>query len=329
MRVVKFLLGVLVLIAALIGMAFVTAPRDHWTMGADILAPVPGEDMDAWLSTRESLFDDITEGTEKRIVWAGEPGAQTPVALVYLHGYSATRQEIAPVPEGIAAALGANLFETRFAGHGRAGAAMGDATPLDWATDLAEAMAIGRRLGERVILMGTSTGGSIATLGALDPAYREDVAALVLVSPNFEIYDPQAWLLDLPYASSWIPGVVGETRSWEPQNDLQGQFWTTSYPTRAVFPMRTTQSAARDADHSAATVPLLVFYSELDTVVVPAETERVMADWGAPVEAIIVNDAGDDSNHVIAGDILSPARTTPMIEATVAWLGEQGIAAPE
>lgn len=327
MRIAKFIIGVLVLIAALISMAWVTAPRDSWTPAANILAPEPGPDMDAWLARRESLFEDITPDTEKRIIWAHEIGAPTPYALVYLHGYSATRQEIAPVPEQIAAALGANLFETRFAGHGRSGEALADATPLDWATDLAEAMAIGRRLGERVILIGTSTGGSIATLGALDPAYRDDIAALILVSPNFEINDPQAWLLDLPYARRFVPMLAGETQSWEPQNAEQRRYWTTSYPTRALFAMRTTQNAARDAEHERAVTPLLVFYSELDTVVSPEETARVIAEWGQDARGIVINDASTASNHVIAGDILSPEHTAPTIETTLNWLAEYGIEA--
>ena len=326
MRFLKALLALLILLAAAIGLAYATTPRLHWLAGAEVAAVVPGADLDAWLTQHEGVFDDITTGTEKHITWAGEPGARTSLALVYLHGYSATRQEISPVPERLAQALGANLFATRFAGHGRSGAALAEATPEDWATDLAEAMAIAARLGDRVVLIGTSTGASIATLAALDPAYRDAIAALVMVSPNFELNNPQAFLLHLPYAERWVPLVVGETRSWEPQNDGQARYWTSSYPTRALFAMRAVQRAAGGSDHAAARAPALIFYATGDQVVLPAATEDVIARWGAPVNGVILQGADDPGQHVITGDLLSPSTTETVITQTLDWLRAQRIA---
>src|SRR5258708_7415518 len=57
-----------------------------------------------------------------------------------------------------------------------------------------EALAIGRQLGNKVILMGTSTGGTFAL--QLAATYPDQVAALVLLSPNIAINDPNAWLLN-------------------------------------------------------------------------------------------------------------------------------------
>jgi len=81
-------------------------------------------DLDQYLTAAEARFSDITPGTEKTIVWAGEVGRRTPLSIVYLHGFSATRQETVPLPAQVAARLQANLFATRFTGHGRSGAAM-------------------------------------------------------------------------------------------------------------------------------------------------------------------------------------------------------------
>ena len=68
----------------------------------------------------------------------------------------------------VAGAVDANLFYTRLQGHGRSGKAMGEATVEGWINDLAEAEAIGRRIGERMVLVGTSTGGTLTDLGS-DP----------------------------------------------------------------------------------------------------------------------------------------------------------------
>ena len=316
------LTSVILALAIALGALWLSAPRLVWPEAASLQAPEPGADLDAWLAAREGAFDDITPGTEKVIRWAGAPGARTPLAVVYLHGFSATRQEISPLPEQVAEGLGANLFLTRLAGHGRGGAALGAARVEDWALDLAEAMAVGRRLGERVVLIGTSTGGSIAALAALDPEYRADIAAVVTFAPNFGLMAGQAWMLDLPWAQSWLPAVMGRERSWEAPDPLSALYWTTRYPTEAIFPMRAVQRAAAAADHGAAEVPLLVFYSAGDRVVDPAATAQVVADWGAPVESGLVSDAADPDQHILAGDLRSPATTAPMVARTLAWLGD-------
>ena len=85
-------------------------------------------------------------GCEKHVVWAGEPGVRTPVSLLYIHGFSATGQELRPLPDLVAADLGANLHFTRLTGHGQDGAAMGRATLADWTRDMAEALEIARYL---------------------------------------------------------------------------------------------------------------------------------------------------------------------------------------
>ena len=74
-----------------------------------------GTSVPLYLEKREARFEDIVEGVEKRVVWAGERGARTDWAVVYLHGFSGSSEEIRPVPDEVAAALGANLF---YRGHG-------------------------------------------------------------------------------------------------------------------------------------------------------------------------------------------------------------------
>lgn len=327
-RVVRFLAATLAALALLGAALWLADARPGWPDAAQVPAPQLGTDLDAWLAGREAVFDDVIPGAEKAINWAGLPGARTELAVIYIHGFSASRREISPVPETVAAALGANYFGTRLAGHGRAdsgavpGAALGNATVDDWAYDLAEAMAIGRQLGERVVLIGTSTGGSLATLAALDPAYRDDIAALITVSPNFALSDRQAWMLDLPFAPHWIPRIGGAERSFEPQSEDHARYWTERYPTSALFPMRTVQRAAASADHPAARVPMLVFYANDDRVVVPSATARVIERWGARADAHVIDNAEDPGQHVITGDIRSPATNDFVIRTILAWLAD-------
>lgn len=284
------------------------------------------DDVDGWLADREGQVADLDPEAAKRVIWAGVPGARTDLVLVYLHGFSATLWETRPLTDRLGEAVGANVFYTRLAGHGRDGAAMAEATAGDWIEDLAEAMAVASKLGDRVVVMGTSTGGTLAALLAADPDLadlRADLAGVIFVSPNFRVVNPAAGLLSLPAARYWVPLVAGQTRSFTPENDRHARHWTTEYPTVALLPMQALIDHAAALDYGAADVPALFWYAPADRVVAAEATRAVAADWrGAATTQEVVVPAGDDPySHVIAGDILSPASTPAAIAAMAEWLG--------
>ena len=278
-------------------------------------------DPEAWITQREQQFSDIRPGDAKRILWAGAKGVKTPLAIVYIHGFSASPAEIRPVPEEVAKALGANLFFTRLAGHGRDGAALAAASAEDWLFDMAEAMAIGRRLGERVVVIGTSTGGTLAALAATDPALAEGLAGTVLISPNFGVHAPAQWILDAPLVEQWGAAAAGETRSFTPLNDEQARHWTTEYPTAALYPMARLIRAARGAEYGQAKTAVLILYSLQDQVIDPARIPPVIEDWGGPAQVELREMQRDDDPyaHVIAGDIMSPGQTEETIRIITDW----------
>lgn len=100
----------------------------------------------------------LVPGAEKTIIWANDSREKTPLSIIYLHGFSATCRETAPVFDRVAEKLGANLFYTRLTGHGRDSEAMGEVTLNAFLNDAMEAWEIGRTIGEEVIIVGTSTG---------------------------------------------------------------------------------------------------------------------------------------------------------------------------
>ena len=326
MRTFARMLGWLILafggLAAGLALAVWLWPAETPLRAAPYDAAALPPDLDGWLAAREGIIPDIVPGTEKRIVWAVAPGARTPLAVVYVHGFSASAQEIRPVPDRVAEALGANLYFARLAGHGRDGAAMAAATAEDWMIDFAEALAIGGRIGERVVLIGTSTGGTLIVAGlGLGTAGADRVAGVVLVSPNLRLASVAGRLLDLPLVERWGAFAVGPERGFEPANEAQAEYWTERYPTAAVYPMARLMRAARAVDLAALRVPALFVWSDADRVV-DAPTNRAAADaWGGPVTRLPVSPGPgiDPSAHVIAGDIMSPAATGPIAEAIIAW----------
>jgi alpha-beta hydrolase superfamily lysophospholipase len=241
--------------------------------------------------------------------------------VVYLHGYSASSEEIRPVPDQVAAGLGANLFFTRLTGHGLDGSALAKATPEAWLQDTAEAMAIARRLGDKVLVIATSTGGTLAAFVAADPVLSQNVGGIVFISPNFGVTPAGAFILNLPFAEVWGPVLAGTERHWTPRNELQARFWTTSYPTAAMFPMRDLVNAAVQLDYSRMTLPALFYYSQNDRVVDPAETTKVVAKWGGPltVEHPVMGPRDDAMSHIVAGDIISPGQTAIATDRILDW----------
>lgn len=276
--------------------------------------------LDDYLQAEEARAPGLTPGTERRIVWFdGE--RRTKRALVYLHGFSATRQETAPLAEEVARDLGANLYEARLRGHGQAGEALGHVSAQDWLSDAAEALAIGRQLGEEVVILGTSTGATLALWLATRPAEeRAGLSALVLLSPNLGPKASEAGLLTLPWAEVLLPVLIPE-RSWTPRNPEHARYWTSTYPLGALFPMQALVEEVQATDPARLTVPTLFVYNPNDDVIDAAKVD----DWFArlPLASkarIQPQPAANEDAHVLAGRILSPSQTEPLRAQIVQFL---------
>ncbi|MEM9573819.1 MAG: alpha/beta fold hydrolase [Pseudomonadota bacterium] len=279
------------------------------------------EDLDAYLANSDAADSDAQPHATKEIVWAYPTSkAKTPLSLVYVHGFSATKGETRPVPDMAAKALGANLFYTRLEGHGAGSEAMAKPTVQDWMDDTAEAIEIGSRIGEKVIVIGVSTGAPLAAVAALHPELKDKIAGYILISPNFKLQNPASPLLTLPYARSWIPLVAGAERSFETSNDLHAKFWTSTYPTTAVLPMAALVQHSRSLPYENIDKPALFIYSEDDTVVDNTVSKQFLDRWGGETQLHLVEGADDQYNHVIAGDALSPNITQEVADVITQWL---------
>ncbi len=264
-------------------------------------------DLDEHLRQKESRFNDIIPGTEKKIFWADpKKKNKTEYSIIYLHGFSATRKETAPISNILAKKLQANLFYTRLTGHGRDGSALAEATVNDWLNDTIEAVTIGRLLGKRVIVIGTSTGATLATWLA-DYDSREDIAAFILISPNFGPKNPASEILNWPWAEYFVPLILGENISWESGNERQMKYWTKNYPTISLLPMMGLIRLVKESDLKSISQPFLFIFSPEDKIVDPKKPEEIYRTLSSGnKQKYYVTKSGDPNNHVIAGDILSP-----------------------
>lgn len=275
-------------------------------------------DLDDWLATREAAVGGVRTDCEKQIVWADKP-VKTAIAIVYVHGFSATGAEVRPLPDMVAKALGANLYFARLTGHGQDGAAMGRARLPDWDADVAEALEIGAALGDEIIVMGCSTGCTLLTTALARGAQAKGI---VHVSPNYGLRHRLAQVvLDLPGVRTWGRMIVGKERSFDPISDAHAALWTIKYDSQAVFTMGDAVRAALAGPIEAIQTPAYFAFGETDQVVSPAKTRTVMARWAGPVRTdILVQGAADDKmGHVLAGDVFSPSQTAPLAARIVAW----------
>ena len=312
------LLGVLLVVVLVVNFG----PREPVDYTISFSEADLGDDLDAYLATSESRVEGVVAAHAKSIIWAGAPGEKTTYSVVYLHGFSATKEEIRPVPDNVATALGANLFFTRLAGHGRAAEAMSQATVNDWINDVAEALAIGRRLGNRVVVISTSTGGTVFTLAALDPSQTKNVIGAVFMSPNFEIAASGSSILTFPFARQIVPLILGNERGWEPISEVQAQHWHTRYPSEAVLPMAAAVRDVANISVSEILIPAFFIFSPDDQVVSASATRKIADRWGGPAKSweIAGSDVGDPSAHVLAGDIVSPQTTGEVSVAIAEWV---------
>lgn len=312
----KWALAAIVVLAS----AFLLGPRvevvEAWA------EPDVGDDPVAYLRRAEAGVANLRPGEQKAVVWADSTErSRTPLVVVYLHGFSADRHEIDPVPASAAAALGANLYYARLAGHGRDGAAMAEATVAAWFQDAAEAMAVATSVGDRVVLVGTSTGATLAVWMAAQEAWRERIAALVLLSPNFRPRDRASRVLLWPWGGLLARLVVGPERCFEPTSPANEEHWTTCYPTRALLPMMALVEHVRTMPLGGITAPALVFYSTNDQIVDPFETQRLAPRLGGtPVRLVVLEGLGDPAHHVLAGDIMSPALNDRVVGEIVGFV---------
>ena len=306
------------LLMALLMVLFLIGPRVD--LDSTIYPVALPQDLDSYLAQKESAFDDIVPGTEKKIVWAHGPGEQTPLSLVYVHGFSASSQDTAPLAEMIASRLEANLFTVRLTGHGRGGKAMLDGSVNAWVNDMQEGMAIGKRLGRQVVLMGISTGGTLAVWQSAQEDQGK-IAGLILLSPNFGPADRRTIILNWPWGGQLAELLVGKNRSWQPVNERHGRYWTSSYPVRALLPMMGMVKLVNTLDLQRVKAPTLLLYSPKDKTVDVAAVVAAFQGFGAEHKKLVAWTRGEDPDqHVLAGDILSPGSTVPLADIAVEFL---------
>ena len=281
-----------------------------------------GLNIDEYLIKSEQKFSDIGQGVSKKIIWANKKNTKTPISIVYIHGFTASSEEVRPLPDLIAKDINANLYYTRLSGHGRTSNAMGNSSIQNWMNDLHEAIEIGSRIGKKVIILSSSTGGTISVTSALNKKLSSKILGYIFISPNFGINNKFANLISWPFSEYWLQLILGKTMKHSPRNENNKKYWTMSYPTNALIPMARLVNEVNNKDFSNIKKPALFYFSMEDKVVNPLKIKKFISGWGgkSTTEIIKLSKNDDKYSHVLAGYIISPNQTQHARKTMVNWI---------
>lgn len=246
----------------------------------------------------------LKNNNEARTIWADSVGKQTEYSIVYLHGFSASPMEADPIHRNIAASYGCNLYMARLKGHGTNNAdAFEKLSPKDLVQSAKEAVAIGKKIGKKVILMSCSTGGTLALyLSANDP----EIIANILFSPNIALADPNSALLTGPWGLQLARLFIGgKYREWKPENDSVAQYWTTKYRVEGIIALKQLLNMTmNDEIFSKVKQPVFMAYyykneKEQDQTVSVAAMLSMFEKLGTPADKKVKKAFPDAGVHVI------------------------------
>jgi pimeloyl-ACP methyl ester carboxylesterase len=293
-----------------------------------VAASVPREPrhtdaVEAWLSTAEATAAaaaarPVTAGTEKLVVWNGGAPHCAELALVFIHGYTGSRQSLAPVPGQVAGRLEANVFYTRLSGGGLGADVIGGVTLADWQRDVAEAGRVGAVIGRRVVVVGMSTG---CPLAAWWVAQHPETAALVMLSPNFWPRNRGVSLLLTPAGPLLARLLVGRYRDLSGRSELEDRYWTTRHHSRSLIPMMQAVQLGRRAPLEQIRCPVLVVYTEQDRAVSVAAIKRAYERLGSTRKRLRELPAAE--HHELAGAIQAPATVPALTRLITRFLQEE------
>ncbi len=197
---------------------------------------IPIEELDRHVADREAEIDNIKPNNKASIFWADSIKQKTPYSIVYLHGYSASAEEGAPLHKEMAKRYGCNMYLPRLYGHGvRSDDVFADMTPEKLMNSAREAVAVGKILGEKVILLSCSTGGTLSFFIASE---NKEIHSLITYSPNFDLADKNSEHLIKPWGLQLARMMFGSKyREFEANEEVK-KYWNNRYRLEGLISLK-------------------------------------------------------------------------------------------
>jgi pimeloyl-ACP methyl ester carboxylesterase len=317
----------------------------------------------------------VVDGAERYIYWADpQKKHKTPICVVFLHGWSACRQEGRPVVGRIAKRLGANAYSGRLPGHGRQAtpqpgssdrpgkgpdgyALLHEAKPRELFLAALDSLRIGLSLGDAVVLVGISTGGTLVTWlaslllsrqnraskeekEALEPL-RDRIVALILISPAYALGHPLYPVLKHSFAALRVlPGflsqvvrarliqaVIGPRRTIQAANDDHYRFSALSYPSAALLHLLDVLYEMEVVNFASITIPTLMIGNPQDPVVnFRVKATNAFLKFGDAPNKVLYCLTRGENKHIMSCDYQSPSTVDEVTKVILLFLSTNGVA---
>lgn len=310
----KKLIYILLPLVGLVIIYFAGPRMPKGELGTELpVVSVPIDSLDQYVRDKDAGFP-VKPGNGGVILWADSVGRETPYVLLYLHGFSASRYEGFPITDDFVREFGTNAYLPRLAAHGLDDAEpLLDMTPENLYRSAREALVVAHKLGQKVILMGTSTGCTLALMLAAD--FPELVDGLILYSPNIRIKNTFAPLLSGHWGLQIARLVHGGkySISADSANSEDCKYWNCRYRVEAqVYLQQLLDMRMNAGEFARVHQPVFMGYYYKDkkhqdqTVEVKAAL-RMFDELGTPAGKKVKVDFPEAGVHVIACGLSSKA----------------------
>ncbi len=308
MKILKYTAFILFLL----GFVYAIGPKKTYdpVVLNDVEMPTELERLEVWLEKKETTIPELKPGNEAKIIWSNDSlKNKTEYALVYMHGFSASHEEGAPLHTDIAKRYGMNLFLARLEDHGRRDTnSLQNLTPDNFLYSAEEALKIGHLLGEKVIVMSCSTGGTLSIILASEGF---DIHSMIMYSPNIDIYDPKSNLLLYPYGEKLSELVLGGRHNRINYDTTAQKYWSSIYHTNGIFALKTLIKDYMHEDvFQKITQPTFVGYyykneDEQDKVVSVQRMKEFYSQINTPEDKKRIVNFPASGHHVISSYVMS------------------------
>ncbi|MGM0738858.1 MAG: alpha/beta hydrolase [Bacteroidota bacterium] len=264
-----------------------------------------------------------------RIVWnPAYRGRKAPCSIVYLHGFTASYGEGAPVHARVARELGCHLYISRLHGHGlRTDEPLAEMRADSLLYTAVQALAIGNHLGEHVILMGNSMGGTLALY--LAGTYTGQVDALVLFAPLIEFASPLSPFFEATWAQRLFRLLTGSPYLHnDPDNDDHARYWYMSFHVGSLAALQVIRKTLLDDDlYQRINQPVFAGYyykneDKQDDLVSVAAIRNIEDRLGTSPDRRLFQAFPEAENHVITSAYRS-AEHAQVSDALIRFLQHQ------
>jgi pimeloyl-ACP methyl ester carboxylesterase len=265
------------------------------------------DNIQGYIDHREQQLK-LKPDNEARIIWANDSmKVQTEFCLLYLHGFSASWLEGYPVHVDFAKRYCCNLYIPRLQAHGLDTIEpLLDYDPAKQWESAKEALMIARMLGKKIIIMSTSTGGTLSLKLAAE--FPEYVHSLIMYSPNIRINNPAAFLLSGPWGLQLARKITGGNYRITNTDfsSKECQYWYCRYRLEGVVGLQCLVDATMKKEtYARVKVPVFVGYyykdeKNQDHTVKVSSILKMFDELGTPADKKVGEAFPDAGTHVIA-----------------------------